>query len=144
MIDDGKLTVRVVEIQGPEWVRAFQRWCLRLGCEAVHEPASLSLFFNLGGDKSGPGQLGRQSKFFTHWTMAKGAPPKKGEAMDWGIFLGKAFVAEVQRVTKNAEGEEKQDGEEYSRIVRFVRRDEAFDASPTPPSMNQESENHES
>ena len=120
-MENGRVLVRVVELQGPEWVRAFQRWSLRLGCRGVAEPAELSLFINLAGDKDAPGVPGRQSKFYKHWAMANGGPPKKGEGMNWNIFLDKCFMAEVEKVTEDSEGEEKSESEIYSRISHFVR-----------------------
>jgi hypothetical protein len=90
----------------------------------VHEPISLSLFLNLAGDKNGPAVPGRQSKFYKHWTMASGAQPRKGQVMDLEIFIGKFFMAEVEQVAKDANGQEKGEGEIYSRIVRFIRRED--------------------
>lgn len=98
------MLVRVVELQGPEYVRAFQRWSLRIGCAGVAEPAELSLFVNLAGDKNAPGVPGRQSKFYKHWKMANGEPPKKGQPMNWDVFMDKYFTAQVERVTKDAKG----------------------------------------
>jgi hypothetical protein len=122
--DDGPLLVRVVEVQGPEWVRKYQRWSIRLECKGVFEPVSLSLFLNMGGDKSGPGVPGRQSKYYRHWTMGNGGPPKKGQAMNWDVFLDKFFVAEVEKSSTDAKGKEKIEEEIYSRISEFVRREE--------------------
>src|SRR5882762_7763188 len=89
--DDGRLLVRVVAIQGLDWIRQYQRWSVRLECEGVYEALSVSLFINLGSDPSGPRAEGRQSKFYRHWSMAKGGPPKKGQSMGWDIFLDKFF-----------------------------------------------------
>jgi hypothetical protein len=118
------MLVRVVEVQGPEWVRAFQRWSLRIGCAGLHDAVSLSLFLNLAGDRDAPSVPGRQSKFYKHWTMANGAQPRKGQVMDLSIFMDKYFMAEVEQATKDAKGEEKGEGEIYSRIVRFIRRED--------------------
>ena len=90
----------------------------------MFEHVSLSLFLNLGGDKSGLGVPGRQSKYYKHWTMGNGGPPKKGQAMNWDVFLDKFFVAEVEKSTTDANGKEKVDEEIYSRISHFVRREE--------------------
>jgi hypothetical protein len=122
--DDGPLLVRVLEVQGPEWIRKYQRWSIRLECKGVFEPVSLSLFLNLGGAKGGPGVPGRQSKYYKHWTMGNGGPPKKGQEMNWEVFLGKFFVAKVEKSTTDAKGKEKIEEEIYSRISEFVRREE--------------------
>lgn len=118
------MLVRAVEIQGPEWLRGNQRWSLRVGCAGVHEPVSLSLFLNLAGDKNAPGTPGRQSKFYKHWTMANGEPPRKGRPMNWDVFLDRYFMAQVEKVTKNSKGVEKPEGEIYSHISHFIRRED--------------------
>ena len=124
LLEDGAMLVRVVELQGPEWVRAFQRWSLRIGCAGVDEPVDLSLFLNLAGDKAAPAVPGRQSKFYKHWTMANGEAPKNGQAMNWEVFLDKYFMAEVEQVAKDAKGQAKGEGETYSRISHFIRRED--------------------
>jgi len=118
------MLVQVVKLQGPEWVRQFQRWSLRIECTGVYEPIKLSLFVNLAGDRGKPGLPGRQSNFYKYWTMANGQPPKKGQAMNWDIFLNKFFMAEVGKVRTDASGQEKAESEIYSRISRFVRMEE--------------------
>jgi hypothetical protein len=122
--DDGPLLVRVVSVQGPEWIRKYQRWSIRLECEGVFETVSLSLFISLSDNPSGPSVGGRQSKFYRHWSMANGGPPKKGQAMNWDAFVDKFFMAEVKKSTKNGQGEVKEEEEIYSRITHFVRREE--------------------
>ena len=124
MIDDGRMLVRVTELQGPEWVRNYQRWSIRLGCEGVHEPVSLSLFINLGNDPAGPRVAGRQSKYYKHWSMANGQPPAKGQSMAADVFLDKFFMAQVEKATKGTKGEAKGDEEIYSRIIHFIRLEE--------------------
>jgi len=122
--EDGMLLVRVVAVQGPEWIRNFQRWSVRLECAGVFEAVSLSLFLNLGGNQAGPSVPGRQSKFYQHWSMANGGPPKKGQAMSFEVFLDRFFMAKVERATKDSKGEAKSEDEVYSRISHFVRREE--------------------
>ncbi len=139
-IHPGRYLVCVVGWQGPEWMRNGNRWSLRLECALFDEPVTLSLFFNFGGTREGPGIPGRQSKYYRHWVMANGEPPKKHEAMDWRIFVGSCFTAEVENVTKNSDGQQKCSAEVYSRISRFVR----FEESYSPPGRNHESVNHES
>jgi hypothetical protein len=113
--------VRVVELQGPEWVRAYRRWSLRPECIVVDEGISLSAFFNLGNNPEGPSTPGRQSRYFQAWVMANGEPPQKGEPLDWNIFLGKYFTAEVADCTRDSKDREKCEGQIYSRITEFVR-----------------------
>jgi hypothetical protein len=120
-ITSGRHLVRVVKLQGPEWVRAFRRWSLRLECVVVEDGALLSAFFNLGGTPDAPSMPGRQSKYFRAWTMANGEAPRKGQPLDWNIFLDKFFTAEVADCSKDSKDREKSEGEIYSKITDFLR-----------------------
>src|SRR6266704_4385067 len=119
-ITPGRHMVRVVELQGPEWVRAYRRWSLRLECVVVDEGALVSAFFNLGGTPIRPGTPGRQSRYFRAWVMANGEAPVKGQPLDWNIFIDKYFTVEVADCTRDSKEREKSEGEIYSRIIEFV------------------------
>jgi hypothetical protein len=86
----------------------------------MHEPGVVSLFINLGTDRSAP-KIGksRQSKYFQHWTLANQGPPRKGQPMNWDIFIDKCFWARVEESRLNSERKEKMDAEVYSRISKF-------------------------
>src|SRR5438067_1786822 len=66
-ISAGRHLVRVVGFQGPEWVRSFSRWSLRLECMVVDEGVSLSIFFNFAGTPAKMAIPGRQSKYHQSW-----------------------------------------------------------------------------
>jgi hypothetical protein len=117
----GRYLVRVVEIQGPAWLRMGNRWSLRLDCALFEEPGNVSLFLNLGGTKNGYDAPGRQSNFYRYWTMANGEMPRKGQLLDWNIFIDKCFMAEVEDVAKNRLGGKKDESQIYSRIKEFIR-----------------------
>src|SRR5882757_4118149 len=51
-MEPGRYLVRGSKVQGPEWVRAFSRWSLRVEFATVHEPGGVSAFFNLGNDRA--------------------------------------------------------------------------------------------
>jgi hypothetical protein len=79
-MEPGRYLVRGLKVQGPEWVRAFSRWSIRIEFATVHEPGGVSAFFNLGSDRLKQ-YIGRQSKYFQAWTLANGGLPRKGEQM---------------------------------------------------------------
>jgi hypothetical protein len=120
-LNAGRHMVRVVDLQGPEWVRAYRRWSLRLECIVVDEGVAVSAFFNFGTNRNAPSTPGRQSKYFKAWVVANGDPPRKGEPLDWNIFVGKYFTVEVADCTRDSNDREKSDAEIYSRITEFVR-----------------------
>ena len=109
--------VRAHKIQGPEWVKAFSRWSLRMEFHLMDEPGIVSLFLNLGSNRDRPTVDGRKSNFYRYWTLANGGPPKRGQQMRWEVFLDKCFWARVDDCLKDSEGREKQDYDVYSRIV---------------------------
>ncbi len=116
----GRYTVRGVRIQGPMWVYAYRRWSLRVEFTLIDEPVSLSAFFNFGNDRSGC-KIGRMSRFYKAWVIAKGEHPRHGERMSPNIFLeGQIFEVDVEECNRDSEGKPKQDAEMYSRIVRIV------------------------
>ena len=116
-VDCGRRMVRAHRIQGPEWVRAFSRWSLRIEFHLMDELGTVSLFLNLGTNRERPTVGGRRSRFYRYWTMANGGPPRKHELMTYDIFVGKCFWARIEDCAKDSEGRPKLDDEKYSRIV---------------------------
>jgi hypothetical protein len=146
-LDPGKHVVRGTKIQGPEWVRNFGRWSLRIEFATVHEPGCVSAFFNFGNDRENP-HVGRQSKYFQAWVMANGELPKKGQAMSPDVFLdGQFFTVTVEDGKTNSDKSEKADAEVYSRITKFHSvewprsRNHSNQKSFNQESFNQESRN---
>ncbi len=120
VLSPGKYIVRGVKIQGPEWVRSYRRWSVRVEFGLISEPASVSAFFNLGDDQSGY-KVGRQSRFYKAWTLANGEHPRRGEVMSPDIFLeGKFFEVEVESCNRDAEGNPKPGAEVYSTVTRIL------------------------
>jgi hypothetical protein len=121
-IPPGRYPVRVVGFQGPEWMHNVRRWSLRVDCALEAEgEGNLSIFFNFGNNPGKIATPGRQSKYFKHWTMAKGEAPRRGESLDWAVFLDKHFMAEVEDAGRDSKGNQKCDAEIYSRISQFIR-----------------------
>jgi hypothetical protein len=118
-IKPGMYQVRGTKVQGPEWVRKYQRWSLRIEFALVSEPGNVSAFFNLGSNPDEP-RIGRQSKYWKDWVLANEDAPRKGQQMDPQVFLeGQFFIVTIDDGNKDSEGKPKADGEVYSRITKF-------------------------
>lgn len=122
-LDAGVRLVRVHAIQGPEWVRRFSRWSLRLECRLTDEEADASIFFNLGTYRASPSiGRGRQSKYYRAWVLANGGePPRKGQSMEPSIFIDKFFYARVENCKRDSDGNLKDEAAVYSLITDFVK-----------------------
>jgi hypothetical protein len=120
-----------VNTQGPEKIRRFGRWSLRLGFWIHREDVEISMFLNFGrGDRP---EVKRNSKFFKAWCVANGAPPKLGQHMLPGMFMNKRFSVRVEDATLSAELQKnpdgtlskdrapKKEGEIYSRVIELLR-----------------------
>lgn len=116
-VDGGRRMVRAQKIHGPQWVRAFSRWSLRIEFFLMDEPGVVSLFVNLGSNREKPSVGGRHSRFYRFWTLANGGPPRRGETMDFNIFLDKCFWARIDDSLVDHTGKQKSENEIYSRIV---------------------------
>jgi len=120
VLSPGVYTVRAVRYQGPEWVRSFRRWSVRLEFALVNESVSVSAFFNLGDDPNGY-RVGRQSRFYKAWVIANGEHPRKGQLMDLDVFLeGQFFQVVVADSGKDAERKNKNPAEVYSIVTQIL------------------------
>ena len=121
LLDPGKYVVRGVKGQGPEWVRSFQRWSIRIEFALVAEPGYVSAFYNFGTDRDAR-YIGRQSRYFKAWSIANGGMPRKGQDMAPDIFLeGQFFEVVVENCDTDSKGNQKADAEVYSRITAILR-----------------------
>jgi hypothetical protein len=120
-LETGLREVYVAEVQGPEWVRSFRRWSLRIGCCTVDEPGEVSAFVNLGeGDRPSLGK-GRQSRAYRLIVLALGGPPPRGQIDFKQILVGKHFLVRIDDCAFDSRNRQKSEGEIYSRIAEFVR-----------------------
>jgi hypothetical protein len=71
--------------QGPEWVRAFRRWSLRLEFSLLTDGTLVSAFYNMGTDPAKP-HVGRRSRFYEVFCLANGEPPRKGQQLDMDVW----------------------------------------------------------
>jgi hypothetical protein len=108
--------------QGPQWVRAFQRWCLRLEFSLLGDGTLVSRFYNLGNDKTRKSH-GRRSLFYAVWCLANGEPPRKGQKMTLDTFTeaGLIYTVRVANSTKDEKGGHKPDALVYSRVTDVLR-----------------------
>jgi hypothetical protein len=120
VLPTGKYTVRGVAIQGPQWLRNYQRWSLRVEFTLIDEPILVSAFFNFGSDRNRP-NVGRRSKYYKAWVLANGEHPRRRQQMSPDIFLeGQFFEVEVQSCKMNEEGQLKPNAEMYSIVTKLI------------------------
>jgi hypothetical protein len=121
MLEPGNYLVCGVKVQGPEWLKRYRRWSIRIEFALAHEPGTVSKFFNMGTDPAGPTPGGKHSDYCKAWTLANGELPRRGEKMSPERFLdGQFFRVQVDTVKRGDDGNEKPEAEFYSRIVKFV------------------------
>jgi hypothetical protein len=108
--------------QGPEFVRAFQRWSLRLEFALLEDGTLVSAFYNLGSDPARP-RPGRRSRYYAAWSQANGEPPRKGQAMTPDIFTEPdiLYTLQVDDAVKDEGQNRKPDALVYSRVVDILR-----------------------
>jgi hypothetical protein len=108
--------------QGPEWVRAFRRWSLRLEFSLLADGTLVSGFYNLGSETTGP-RIGRRSRFYAVWSQANGEAPRKGQRMTLETFTeeGLLYTVRVADAAKDEQATEKPDALVYSRITDVLR-----------------------
>ena len=120
VLTPGIYTVGAIRVQGPEWVRSYRRWSVRLEFGLVTETTSVSAFFNLGHAPEGP-KVTRQSRYYKAWVLVNGGHPMRGQKMTPDVFLeGQLFEVEVADCSRDFEGNPKPNVECYSRVVRIV------------------------
>ena len=107
--------------QGPEWVRSFHRWSLRLEFRLLAEDVSVSAFFNLGANQQKP-HIGRRSRFFAAWCMANGEMPRRGQQMALEAFTepGLIYVVRVEDAIKDGKDALKPEALIYSRVTEIL------------------------
>lgn len=108
--------------QGPEWVRAFRRWSIRLEFSLLAENARISNFLNMGNDPTGP-RIGRRSRFYEVWCQANGEPPQKGQQMALETLTDPSLIytVRVADATRDAKDDLKPDALVYSRVTDILK-----------------------
>lgn len=121
-ISPGDYQAVCVRWQGPEWVRTFRRWSIRLEFSLFAENTSVSAFLNMGSNPTGP-HIGRRSRFYAVWSMANGEAPRKGQRMTWETFTeaGLVYLVRVADAVKDGKDELKPDSLVYSRVTEILK-----------------------
>ena len=123
--------------QGPEWVRAYRRWSLRLEFSLLSEDSRVSAFLNMGEDPARP-HIGRRSKFYALWCQANGEMPRKGQQIALEAFTepGLLYLVRVEDGRSDGKGDAKPDSLVYSRVTEIlkVERDQTRETR-TPESL---------
>lgn len=109
--------------QGPEWLRTYHRWSIRLEFSLLSEGQSVSAFFNLDGSEKAPLPPGRRSRFYAVWCLANGEAPRRGQEMALGVFTeaGLLYLVRVADAVKDGKNEIKPDALVYSRVTEVLR-----------------------
>lgn len=120
-VSPGDYQAVCVAWQGPEWVRAFRRWSLRLEFSLFADGTLVSAFFNMGSDERRP-LIGRRSRFYSVWSLANGEAPRKGQQMALDTFTepGLLFTVRVADATKDGKSADKPDALIYSRVTEIL------------------------
>lgn len=121
-ISPGDYVAVCIGWQGPEWVRSFRRWSLRLEFSLLSGEGTVSAFFNMGSDTAQP-HIGRRSRFYAVWSMANGEAPRKGQQIALETFTeqGLLYQVRVADATKDGKDEAKPDALVYSRVTEVLR-----------------------
>lgn len=108
--------------QGPEWVRAFRRWSVRVEFSLLAEGTLVSAFFNLGSDPTAP-RIGRRSRFYAVWCLANGDTPRKGQRMTFEILTDPTLLYLVRVADSLKDGKDglKAESMVYSRVTEVLR-----------------------
>jgi hypothetical protein len=108
--------------QGPEWVRAFRRWSLRLEFSLLAERIAVSVFYNFGDDPAKP-HIGRRSRFYAVWSQANGEAPRKGQQMTLETFTDPSllYLVRVADCLKDGKDADKPDALIYSRVTEILK-----------------------
>ncbi len=108
--------------QGPQWVRAFRRWSLRLEFSLLTGEGVVSAFFNMGDDPA-KFHIGRRSRFYEAWCLANGEAPRKGQQMALEKFTetGLLYLVRVADCAKDGKDAAKPDALVYSRVTEILK-----------------------
>lgn len=120
-IPPGEYTARCTGFQGPQWVREFGRWGLRLDFVLDPEEQAVCAFYSLGENRNAF-RIGPRSKYFKDWVRANGASPKPGQEMSPAVLVNPeiGYTVHVGDAAKDGEGVVKDDALVYSRIDKIL------------------------
>lgn len=116
----GRYSAVAIRAQGPEWLRRHQRWSLLVEFRLLAEDVLLACFYNLGTNPDAC-EITRGGFYFHDWTLANGAPPRKGQAMEPEVFLqSQVFTVDVVDSKAASKDQPKSPEEAYSRVRQVI------------------------
>lgn len=120
-IAPGDYPARCTGHQGPQWIREWGRWGLRLEFALDPDEQQVSIFYSFGENRDVP-KIGNRSKYFKDWVRANGGSPNNGQEMSPEVFVNPeiGYTVRVSDAVKDGEGKLKDDALVYSRIDRIV------------------------
>lgn len=120
-IPPGDYQAACVAYQGPDWIRSYKRWSIRLEFSLLWQDACVSAFLNMGSNPEAP-QIGRRSKYYALWCQVNGEMPRKGQLMHPEVFTepGLFYVVRVEDSCKDAKDELKPEALVYSRVTEIL------------------------
>jgi len=121
-IPPGEYQAICIGWQGPEWIRRYRRWSLRVEFCLIAEGQCVSAFYNMGSNKRGADTRPR-SRFYALWCLANGERPRKGQQMDWDVLTesGLLYTVRVADVVRDENDDTKPDALVYSAVVDVLR-----------------------
>ena len=121
-IEPGTYIGRCTGFQGPEWVRQFSSWKLRLEFVLDPDDHRVSEFYSFGTKRDSP-HVGVRSKYYRTWVLANGGPPQRGQPMPPELITDPTliFTVEVSDATTDGENRVKEDALVYSRVKKILR-----------------------
>jgi hypothetical protein len=123
-ISPGIYDALCANVQGPQLVKAYGRWSLRVGFWLPGEQVELSAYLNFGkGNK-----ITRNGRYFTAWCQVNGSLPDAGQSMSPKIFLEDNLLFRVMVEDATLSAEKGPDGKRmakpeaaiYSRVLEIV------------------------
>jgi hypothetical protein len=121
-VTPGNYQAVCVGTQGPEFVRTFRRWSLRIEFRLFAEDTCVSAFYNFGEDPKAP-QIGRRSRFYEAWSQVNGEPPRKGQQMAPEDFVEDSlmYLVRVDDCKHDVKEQAKPDALVYSRVTEILK-----------------------
>jgi hypothetical protein len=117
----GEYTARCMGYQGPQWVREWGRWGMRLQFTLDPDEQQVSIFYSFGENRDTP-KIGTRSKYYKDWVRVNGGSPKHSQEMSPAVFVNPeiGYTVHVGDAVKDSEGAVKDDALVYSRIDRIL------------------------
>jgi len=120
-VNSGNYDAIAVNYQGPEKVRRYGRWSLRVGFHLLAEDVEISMYLNFGrGERP---VITKHGRFFEAWCMVNGDVPRLDQRMTPDIFLeqGLIFTVLVVDAAISAERLQKPAEQIYSRVEKILK-----------------------